>query len=37
MGRIKQPSMCYISARSGSCGAEHKGGGCKILQVAQGW
>jgi hypothetical protein len=36
MGRIKQPSMCYISARSGSCGAKHKGG-CKILQVAQGW
>jgi hypothetical protein len=36
MGRIKQPSICYISARSGSCGAEHKEG-CEILQVAQGW
>jgi hypothetical protein len=36
MGTIKQPGICNISARSGSCGAKHKGG-CKILQVAQGW
>jgi hypothetical protein len=36
MGRIKQPGICYISARSGSCGAEHKGGAVSFCRWPRG-